>query len=525
MAERFTQQHVKLVEHLLGMGHDPLAYVKSAFPWGEPGTALARFPGPRSWQVQVCSDMRDHIAENLERVRQGLSPRVFKLAVAAGHGIGKSALAGMLMHWIQDTILGSTAIITANNEEQVRKMWSEFHRWDALVISNCLFSAGASLREPTPAYRLQIERETKIGADQYLAKWALWSESRPEGFAGTHSQAGVLLIIDEASGVPKQVWDECLGYFTDPILHRYWIVFSNPRLNTGEFYDLFQPGSGWRTMNIDSRTVEGVDIDYLNGIVEKYGEDSDEAGTRVIGRFPRQSEKQFIGRGVVDSAVNRELPDYVDLGAPLVMGVDIGGGVDPTVLVWRSGVDARSIPAVEINEADDTKIAREIAAHIDRTKPDAVFIDMGRGHGVKSILWNWGYRLRGVFFSGDSPDKQCLNMRAYMWQATKEWLADGGCIYGNGPLRDELCAPNKVEKETHDKIQLESKTDMKKRGVKSPNYADALALTFAGPVARLDLHGGKVIERYAIGSGDPVFRASVRGRTQESNRSWHARYK
>jgi len=96
----------------------------------------------------------------------------------------------------------------------------------------------------------------------------------------------MLLIFDEASGIPKSIWSVAAGFFTEPVLHRYWFCFSNPRRNTGQFYECFHKlRDSWMRRNLDSRTVEGTDIGLLESIIAEHGEDSDEARLKLKGHF------------------------------------------------------------------------------------------------------------------------------------------------------------------------------------------------------------------------------------------------
>jgi hypothetical protein len=127
-----------------------------------------------------------------------------------------------------------------------------------------------------------LKQQLKVDTGYYYAQAQLWSEEKPDSFAGVHNFNGVLLIFDEASGIPKPIWTVSEGFFTEPVFHRYWFTFSNPRRNTGAFFECFHSQREfWRRRNIDSRSVEGTDKNLLNQIVQKYGDDSDEARVEV----------------------------------------------------------------------------------------------------------------------------------------------------------------------------------------------------------------------------------------------------
>jgi len=351
-----------------------------------------------------------------------------------------------------------------------------------------------------------LTKQLKIDTGYYYAQAQLWSEETPDAFAGVHNHHGTMLIFDEASGIPAPIWSVSEGFFTEPVPDRYWMVFSNGRRNTGTFFECFHKNrSRWRTEHIDSRTVEGVDVEALQAIVDQYGEDSDEARVEVKGQFPLRGEDQLIGYDLIQGAAERELP--TDAYAPLIMAVDPGRGGDPTVIRWRQGRDARSIPPVRFKIRDDMQTAYRVAEWIDKTNPDAVNIDAGQGTGIIDRLRDLGYKINEIWFGGSSPVPAYANMRTYMWVQVRDWLP-GGCIDDDPTLKQDLAGPEKRYAKNRDAWGLESKEEMKKRGLASPNDGDALALTFAKKVARRDMRSSKANGRKAGTASDidyPIF--------------------
>lgn len=465
------------------------AYVLFKYPWGKPGTPLEHWKGPRTWQRDELQAITEHIRDNRVRMARGETPKIYRSAKASGRGPGKSALCAWLTDWMEDTRLGSTTILTANTEMQLKsRTWAELGKWQTLSLNGHWFERGALHRKPVPWFEKLLKEQLKIDTGYYYAQAQLWSEENPDAFAGVHNPHGLMLIFDEASGIPAPIWTVSEGFFTEPVLDRYWFVFSNPRRNTGTFFECFHKNRQyWRGQNIDSRTVEGVDVDALQAIVDQYGEDSDEARVEVKGQFPLRGEDQLIGWDQIQGATEREL--QVDGDAPLILGVDPGRGGDPTVLRWRQGRDARSIQPVRLKIRDDMQTAYQVAHWIDKTNPDAVMIDAGQGTGIIDRLKELGYRVHEVWFGGKSPEPALANLRTYMWFQMRDWL-DGGCIDDDPILKQDLAGPEKRYFKNRDGFILESKDEMKKRGLDSPNDGDALALTFAKKVARRDLRAG-----------------------------------
>ena len=203
---------------------------------------------------------------------------------------------------------------------------------------------------------------------------------------------------------------------------------------------------------------------------------------RVRGLFPSSSEIQFIPQHSADAAMNRQLEHSQYSFAPKIIGVDPAyTGSDEASIYMRQGLHSRLLGTYQKTD-DDVKFAQIVAGFEDEHKADAVFIDFGYGTGIHSIGKSWGRGWRLVNFAGESKDPQMLNKRGEMWNALKSWLNDGGSI-DDQQTSDEIVAPEYKVK-LDGKIVLESKDEMKRRGIPSPNRADALALTFAFPVVK-----------------------------------------
>ena len=272
-------------------------------------------------------------------------------------------------------------------------------------------------------------------------------------------------------------------------------MFGNPTRNTGRFRECFAGGRfahRWVNRQINSRSVAMTNKAQIAQWVKDYGEDSDFIRVRVKGVFPRIGSMQFIDSERVDAAIARELAQ--DPTAALVMGVDIARqGADQSVVRFRRGLDARSIPAVRFRIPDLMLIASRIMELVHSHSPDAVFIDgTGIGWGVHDRLSQLGCpNLIGVDFGGkaDRSDggearARYANKRAEMWGFLKEWCK-AGCLPDDRELSADLTGVE-YGYDASDALLLERKDDMRKRGLASPDDGDALALTFAYPVIKRD---------------------------------------
>ena len=152
---------------------DPLSFVMFAFPWGEPNTPLANHKGPRRWQREILREMAEHIRANKPRE----AFEVFRAAVAAGRGIGKSALVSWLVLWMLTTRIGSSVMVSANSEQQLRSItWGELTKWTAMVINAHWWEISATKLTPAAWLTTLVERDLKKGSRYWGAEGRLWSE-------------------------------------------------------------------------------------------------------------------------------------------------------------------------------------------------------------------------------------------------------------------------------------------------------------------------------------------------------------
>ena len=309
---------------------------------------------------------------------------------------------------------------------------------------------------------------------------------------------GVQTCALPISGIPDPIWAVGAGFFTENILDRYWFAFSNPRRNQGYFYEAFHSKRDfWESRNIDSRTVEDTDKNVYEQIIAEYGADSPQAKVEVYGEFPSVGDDQFIGAAMVDEAVKRQ--PYKDTSAPIVIGVDPArGGMDSTVIVVRQG---RDLVAVKRYRGDDTMTTvGHIIEAIEEYKPTLVVMDEGGlGYGILDRLNEQRYKVRGVNFGWKAKNPiMWLNKRAELWGSMREWLKTAS-LPQDRQLKADLIGPMK-KPNSAGTIFLEGKKEMKARGLASPDAADALAVTFAFPVAHREYNARTTERRNAQSS-------------------------
>lgn len=460
------------------LADDPESFVLFTFPWGQKNTPLEKHKGPRRWQREVLREITSHIKAN----RGQIDMDALRLAVSSGRGIGKSALVSWLILWMLTTRIGSSVIVSANSENQLRTVtWGELTKWATMAMNAHWWEISATKLVPATWLTDLVERDLKKGTRYWAAEGKLWSEENPDSYAGVHNMDGMMVIFDEASGIPDAIWSVAAGFFTEKILDRYWMSFSNPRRNTGYFFETFHAKRDfWKNRIIDARTVEGTDKAIYDQIIAEYGEDSIQARVEVYGEFPATGEDQFISPVTIEDAFKR--PRYKDPTAPVVIGVDPArGGMDSTVIVVRQG---RDLIAIKRFKGEDTmSVVGHVIDAIEEYKPILTVIDEGGlGYGILDRLTEQRFKVRGVNFGWKAKNPVMYqNKRAEMWGTMKDWLKTAS-IPTDRQLKVDLTGPMR-KTNSSGSILLESKKEMKARGLASPDAADALCVTFAFPVA------------------------------------------
>jgi hypothetical protein len=455
--EPLIQQAQNLVDDIGGFFYDPLGFVYFAFPWREVGTILETEAGPDPWQVEI-----------LEELGKGaINPKeACQIAVASGHGIGKTALVAWIVLWFISTRPHPQIIVTANTKTQLNtKTWRELAKWHKLAINRDWFQWTA-----TRFYHLAAPAT-------WFATAIQWNINRPEAFAGTHEEH-VLMLFDEASAIDDVIWETAEGAMTTP--GAMWVAFGNPTRNTGRFQECFgRLKHRWKTQQIDSRTSNRVDKAKVQEWIDDFGEDSDFVRVRVRGVFPRAGSAQFIAGDMVENCRHYKAQGFEHM--PKLLGVDIARfGDDQTVLTIRQG--RRVFPQVKYRGKDTMQTAGLVADMMSQQNPQMVMIDgVGVGGGVIDRLRQLGHVGKIIDVNaGAAPndDRKYANKRAEMWGKMRDYLKEGAEIPDDPELHSDLTGPE-YGFTPKQQIQLEKKEDMKRRGLASPDCADSLALTFA----------------------------------------------
>ena len=459
---------------------DPLGYVCDMFPWGEPGD-LQHAAGPDEWQTAALNEIAREVKLRDFDGRTPAAP--LRFCRASGHDIGKTTMAAWIVNWIKDTRPDSVGTVTANTFTQLEtKTWSAIQKWAKLSLTREWWEITAS----------KIYSREKDKQETWFVACQSSNEENSEAFAGQHSRFSTsYYIFDEASAIPDEIWKVAEGGLTDgePMI----FAFGNPTRNTGMFFEcnFGAKRHRWNHGSIDSRTSGIANKGTIEEWLQDYGEDSDFFRVRVRGLAPNASEHQLISRELIEGAQKRKVLPLDD--DPLVAGVDVpDGGSAWFIIRFRRGVDARSVPPpirIPGSRIDRQGMIAKCSEVLNDRSParkvSKMFIDSAFGAAIAERLKGLDHKniIEVNFGSNKTPDAHYLNMRSYMWgKMLKDWLAHGGIDKADEKLAVDLMGPG-WHLNNRDQLVLESKADMQKRGVPSPDDGDALALTFAYPVA------------------------------------------
>lgn len=467
-----TDQQV--ADELAQFYSDPLGFVQFAYPWRRPGP-LRNYDGPDGWQIDALAQIGAEVAGRGFDGVHAVKP--IRFSRASGHGIGKTTFVAWIVDWIMSTRPYARGKVTANKFTQLETTtWAAIQKWSKLCITSNWFTLTNS------------RMYHKLHESSWSCSAETCKEENSQAFAGQHAADSTsFYVFDEASEIPESVWEVAEGGLTDgePMI----FAFGNPTERSGRFFriNFGQERNRWNAGSIDSRETTFTNKEQIAEWIEDHGEDSDFVRVRVRGLPPRAGDLQFIPADIVFEAQRRpaiHLPDD-----PLVVGVDVArGGMDNSVIRFRRGADARSIPPIRIpgeETRDSTRLVLKIIdvlnTEYDGVKPAMCFVDgTGIGGPIVDNIRQRGYRNAiEINFSWKAPDEKYANMRAYMWGKMRDWLRHGA-VEQDQILETDLTGPGYKHK--GDAVLLEAKEEMKKRGLDSPDDGDALALTFAQPV-------------------------------------------
>lgn len=407
-------------------------------------------------------------------------------SVRSGHGIGKSAVEAWAVIWFMTTRDFPKIPCTAPTQHQLFDiLWAEISKW----------------RRNNPALeRDLIWTKEKLYMRGYPEEWfaVARTASKPDALQGFHAE-NVLYIIDEASGVDDKIFEPVLGSLSTNGARL--LMCGNPTQLSGFFYESHHKNrASYKTFHIDGRNSSRVDQDYVDMIINMYGEDSDVFRVRVAGEFPLAEDDVFIPMPLIMKSIETEYhptpnPLMISIGCDVARFGDdktvIGYRVDEKVEFWkkRRGQDT-------MKTADDIM---ELAMMLEQKyKPDETIPvkvdDSGVGGGVVDRLKQLKRLNPGRFdfidifpvhFGQKIKHKFYDDSTTYMMSVVKNLLQPYDEEGNRKPVEiilpedDNLIAQlsgRKYAMQDNGKLRVESKKVMKARGVPSPDEADCVLL-------------------------------------------------
>lgn len=398
-----------------------------------------------------------------------------RISVRSGHGVGKSTTVAILCIWYLLTRYPVKIVITAPTSAQLfDALFAEIRRW-----ANQLPEQLQALLT-VKADRIEIAAAPETG---FISARTSRAES-PEALQGIHAD-NVLLIADEASGVPEAVFEAAAGSMSGE--EACTILLGNPTRSSGFFFDTHNRlSTQWWTRRVSCVDSPRVSASYVEEMKQGYGEDSNAYRVRVLGEFPLSDDDTVVPMHLIDSAMSRDLVE--DERAPGIWALDVARfGTDRSALAKRRGqviTEVKRWAGLDLMQLTGAVVA-EFHAQPAHLRPTEILVDsIGLGSGVVDRLRELRLPCRGVNVS-ESPSMKgtYVNLRAELWFATKAWLDQRGCkLVADEDLKAELAGP-RFKFSSSGKLQVESKDDMRKRGLRSPDLADAVVLTMAADAA------------------------------------------
>lgn len=394
-------------------------------------------------------------------------------AIRSGHGVGKSAfLAWAIIYWMLLKPEPRIACTAPTGHQLEDVLWGEIAQWTKRLPQ--VLQQELNVKNE----RIEATRNPK----QFYCVARTARKDQPEAFQGFHAP-DMLFIADEASGVDDIIFQVGEGAMSTKGAKT--ILTGNPTRTSGYFYDAFHKmRSTWIIQVVSCLEIKrpGHSEEYGPKMAKKYGEDSNIYRVRVLGEFPAVDDDAVISLQLCEEATRR---DVGQVPGTIVWGLDVARfGDDTSALAKRQrnvlleptrewkGKDIMQTAGIVYNEYNETRPA---------LRPSVIMVDeIGLGAGVLDRLKELGLPARGVNVA-ESPavKEKFLRLRDELWWSAREWLEARDCkIPEDDDLIGELTSP-KYQFTSAGKIQIESKLDMKKRGVASPNKADAFIMTFA----------------------------------------------
>jgi len=354
-----------------------------------------------------------------------------KISVRSGHGVGKSTASSWAMLWYFMTRSPVKVVVTAPTSSQLYDaMFAELKRWINAM--------------PLPLQGLLTVKQERIEfnaapTEMFISARTSRAE-QPEALQGIHSEH-VMLVADEASGVPEQVFEAAAGSMSGH--NAVTLLLGNPVRSSGFFYDTHTRLAGeWTTFRVSCLDSPRVSDEYVKEMQTRYGEESNVYRIRVVGEFPKGDDDTVIAMDLLEQAVNRDVAPSQH--APIVWGLDVARfGSDRSALCKRQGnavtESIKTWKNLDLMQLTGAVVA-EYQALPPSQQPQEILVDS-------------------------------IGLGARWWTGCGKMAKDEVLIAELATVRYSFTS--------NGKIQIEGKDEIRKRGLPSPDKADAFVLTFA----------------------------------------------
>ena len=311
------------------------------------------------------------------------------------------------------------------------------------------------------------------------ARIRLYGSDNGESMRGLYFDG---VVMDEVADMRPETWSEIIRPALTDVHHKGWCLFIGTPKGLNQFYDLYQYAQQDPEWYAGMYRVDETDVlDDEEVQMARNTMAENQYRREFLCDFSASMDNALITIDKVSDAAAKKMTEADITGSARILGVDVARfGSDRSVIQKRQGLAAFE-PKI-FDDIDNMTLAGMVAQTINDWQPDAVFIDSGRGEGVIDRLRQLGYFVTEVNFGGKALNPTYNNKRSEMWDNIRIWLDDGGALPNNTDLKTDLCVPL-YKFDNSNRMQLESKDDIKKRGGRSPDLGDALALTFSYPVA------------------------------------------
>lgn len=409
------------------------------------------------------------------------------VSVKSGHGVGKSALESWIIWWYISTRPYPKILCTAPTKHQLHDiLWAEVSKWKR------------NSKSLDKDFEWTSEKIYLKGSQEEWFAIARTS-NKPDALQGTHAEH-VLIIIDEASGVPDIVFEPVLGSMST--IDAKLLMCGNPTQLAGFFYESHTTKRElYKTHTIDGSKCERVDKNYVQTIIDMFGKDSDVYRVRVAGEFPKANPDSFIGLDMI-----RTEKKVIDIVESIDLGVDVARYGDDESVVATT-YNKSQVERLNVFKHNDTmRLTGQIVniikmlnlkypSIIVRVKIDCDGLGVGVYDRLKEVIVEKNLKAKAVecHFGGkggkvsyDEPIEY-YNSTGIMWGTLRSKLKNNEITIPNNEELIKQITNRKYFINSDGTIKLERKEDMKKRNVHSPDRADAVVLSLYEPQVKMKL--------------------------------------